>query len=148
MAVFRQGTQLICGQELRLRGEAAKGAVMAAKAEGWKVALAEAVSTQVPGEKEDAKHTSVGAGVAVRGDRGIAFLPGETEWELSPPGQGGRIAAAWVDSCGGFILVSIYLRTGEGLSAGNIGLLQKLKEVLTKHGRLWVCAGDFNMEPD
>ena len=45
-------------------------------------------------------------------------------------------------------MVSIYLRTGEGLSAGNLGLLQKLKEVLTKHGRLWVCAGDFNMETE
>ena len=114
MAVFRQGAQLICGQELRLRGEAAKGAVMAARAEGWKVALAEAVSTQVPGQKEDARHTSAGAGVAVRGDRGIGLLPGVTEWEVSPPGQGGRLAAAWVDSCGGFVLVSSYLRTGDG----------------------------------
>ena len=90
MAVFKQDTQLICGQELRLRGDAAKGAVMAAKAEGWKVALAEAVSAQAPGEKEDANHTSVGAGVAVREDRGIALLQGETEWEQSPPGQGGK----------------------------------------------------------
>ena len=55
---------------------------------------------------------------------------------------------AWVDCSRGFLMVSVYLRTGEGLSEGHVAILKRLKKVLQQAGLLWVCGGDFNVEPE
>ena len=71
MDVYKEEVQIVCGQGLRLRGDAVDSAVAAAKLDGWKVATAQAISAQEPGSPEDHKRTSVVAGVAVRNGRGI-----------------------------------------------------------------------------
>ena len=49
LGVYKEEVQIVCGQELRLRGDAADGAVAAAKLDGWKVAMAQATIAQEPG---------------------------------------------------------------------------------------------------
>ncbi|MFM7981626.1 MAG: hypothetical protein ACKPKO_20145, partial [Candidatus Fonsibacter sp.] len=78
----------------------------------------------------------------------IALLPGMDSWDASPIYQGGRLAMAWVDCCGGFVMVRVYLRTVEGLSAGSLAILGHLAVVLAVQDHPWACAGDFNMEPE
>ena len=106
-----------CGQELRLRGDAADGAVAAAKLDGWKVAMAQAISTQEPGLPEDHKHTSAGVAVAVRSNRVIGLPLGIESRDASPGGHGGRVALAWADCCGGFVMASVCLQGFAGSQA-------------------------------
>ncbi len=92
---------------MRLRGDAADNPVSAAKADGRRIAMAQAISTQAPGARENTKHTSAGAAVAVRGDMGNGATTGGRQLRRLAQGPlGCRIAMAWVDCCGGFLLAS------------------------------------------
>ena len=55
---------------------------------------------------------------------------------------------AWVGCCGGFVLTSVYLRTGEGLSVGNLAIIRQLCAALAGQDHPWACAGDDNVEPE
>ena len=55
---------------------------------------------------------------------------------------------AWVDCCGGFVMTSAYLRTGEGLSVGNLAIIRHLCAALAGQDHSCACARDFNMEPE
>ena len=45
-------------------------------------------------------------------------------------------------------MASVYLRTGEGLSIGNLTIIRHLCASLAVQKHPWACAGDFNMEPE
>ena len=93
------------------------------------------------------------AGVALWAPSGRAHLgpvPGRGH-DLSPPGGGGRLAAAWLDLGGcaaGLMAFSIYCWVNTELEeAPNLQLLEALATATRAHGGPWICAGDWNAEP-
>ncbi len=111
------------------------------KALGWKMAPAAATKGKRGGP-------SAGAGVVVPSHVGWSAPPG-LSWDASPPGSAGRVAAAWVQTGAtvGVLVISVYLWTGEGLTARNVALIERALWVARSYGALWIIGGDFNVAP-
>ncbi len=113
----------------------------AARAEGWKLAAAEAAEGAGGG-------ASAGVAVAVPTHRPWGCPQGQ-QWDYSPRGSPGRLAAMWVQSTtgSGILVVSVYWWTNEGASPRNVALLEAALSLTLSFGSLWVIAGDFNVPP-
>ena len=110
---------------------------------GWHMGSAPAVVTVVGG-------VSAGTFVAVRSHRRMAPVLGSA-WDHSPPGSGGRVAAAWVDGVvrGGLLVVSLYLWTNECITSGrNVDVLGAAAQLVRAHGGPYVIGGDWQNTPD
>ena len=60
-----------------------------------------------------------------------------------------RIAVAHVNAIipGGIFIVSVYLRTSEGLTEANLQILRELGAIVRSLSAPWIIAGDWNIEP-
>ena len=99
----------VCGQECRLRTDAADTVVAASRKDGWAIALAEARATHGPGQHADGRHTSAGVAMRVPTHHGITRAGGHNSWDASPPQHPGRFVLAHCNVVGGIIVASVYL---------------------------------------
>ncbi len=113
----------------------------AAKAEGWKLAAAGATEGSGGG-------ASAGVAVAVPSHRPWG-CPHPRQWDYSPRGSLGRLAAMWVQSTAGsgLLVITAYWWTNEGASPRNVALLEAALALAQSFGGLWVLGGDFNVPP-
>jgi hypothetical protein len=140
---------IVLGQEHRLLSGGCALARRCMAANGWVVGFAPAVSTVNGAEtSRPQSRTSAGTFVAAANHVGIEPLHGSSEWDMSPPGCNGRLAAGWTSAAGGLLVVSVYFWHSEGWSARNQTLMQKLTEVVRACGCLWLIGGDMNMAPE
>ncbi len=108
---------------------------------GWKFAPS-------PAAKGKRGGPSAGVGVAVPSHLGWGTAPGH-QWDLSPAGSPGRIAAAWVQAggVGGLLVITVYLWTTEGLTPRNVAIIERAVGTARSYGALWIIGGDFNVPP-
>ena len=142
---------IVCGQEMRSRGEEAKGAARRwMKGLGFKAVTTDAMQT---GEGPNAK--AAGVLVGVRSYAGFART-GQSDLEqgdwLAPGGPDevpARMVAGLVNAIvpGGLVVVSLYLKDGLKATGCNLEFLHILGAFLAKCGRPWIVAGDWNLNP-
>ncbi len=108
------------------------------KRAGWKALLEPALVTEAGGR-------SAGLMVAVKPWVGMGYAPGSSSVTLVP----NRLMVVHVNAMvkGGMITYAVYLHDAEGLTNRNIDILNTLGEHAASHGRPWMAAGDWNMEP-
>ena len=131
---------ICCGQETRIReGRPLATAEDAARRRGWRARLSPAMDTP-------AGRASGGVAIACR------FAYGATDVSESavPDGARHRMTVSWINAYmrGGLYVVSVWLRDSEGLSPGNLDLLQLLARVLINLKGPWVVAADWNITPE
>ena len=100
-----------------------------------------------PALDTEAGDSSGGVAVLAKSNIMVTAPPGRSDHVLEP----GRMVAAHVHYgvAGGLVVVAVYLRVGEGMSAENLAITWKLCEYLMElncKGYAWVVGGDFNME--
>ncbi|CAK0840937.1 unnamed protein product, partial [Prorocentrum cordatum] len=139
----RTASPVILAQEHHRRGSRLANFEADLAALGWRAAWAPAL------EGAGADGTVGGTAVVVRSDIPIAGVDAAPGGVLVP----GRAAAAHVEwgTPMGLVCVSIYLRTGEGLSPENTAILARVFGFLRRlsaRGQPWLLGGDFNMEPE
>ncbi len=128
-------------QEHLAKGDAVADLQHAAKAVGFKLAPSEAAVGTGGGP-------SAGVAIAVPLHRGWGAIHGPC-WDLSPAGSPGRLVGAWVQAGprGGFIGLSMYLWTSEGMTSRNISLVEAALGVASTCGCAWVIGADWNVTP-
>ena len=130
---------VVCGQEMkRFEGQPCIALENEARRRGW------AMSVQACGVGK-CGGPSAGTAVAVKSHLGLANVPGLA---FRGPLQH-RMSVKWMGSIakGGLFVGSIYLHSGEGLSANNLRLLEEAAGVLMALPGPWVLAGDFQVDP-
>ena len=133
------GADMVCGQEVkRFGGHPCAQLEQEAKRAGW------AMAVQPCGVGKQGC-PSAGTAVAVRSHLGMAKVPGL----VMEGGLEGRLSIEWVGSIvrGGVFVGSIYLHSGEGMSVGNVRLLEGAAKLLMNLPGPWVVAGDFQVDP-
>ncbi len=108
------------------------------KRAGRKALMEPALGTEAGGR-------SAGLLVAVKPWVGMGYAPGFSSVTLVP----NRLMVVHVNAMvkGGMIIYAVYLHDAEGLTNRNIDILNTLGEHAASHGRPWMAAGDWNMEP-
>ena len=119
----------------------------AARADGWLIAAAHAQGTHAPGQEPSSRLTSAGVAVAVPGSLGLERPRGQESCDCSPEGQGGRFLLVWTSACGGMLVGSVYMWTGEGWSSRNVQLMQAVWARLRATDTFWLLGGDRSMGP-
>ena len=129
-AILMQETK-VCGDEGVLKLE------RAARDSGWSAVASQAWRTP-------SNFGSGGCAVLAARGMGIAPPPGLTVKDEFQH----RIAVAWVAGFvkGGVHFISLYLKDGEGLSDGNMEILQEVATVIRQLKGPWVLAGDWNVD--
>ena len=112
---------------------------------GWKAIWAPAAATSDSGDK---RSTSGGVAIFARKYLGLTHL--EDNGTKLPPLVDARLVAGkfTAPGLGSIVLYSGYLMCGVGLNSFNKDVLDKLRTDAQRHGLPWVCAADWNMEPD
>ncbi len=141
LAAERKSVAAVVLQEHHAQRQDVPDLQAAARAEGWKLAAAEAAEGAGGG-------ASAGVAVAVPSHRPWGCPHGQ-RWDYSPRGSPGRLAAMWVQSTtgSGILVISVYWWTNEGASPRNVALLEAALSLALSFGSLWVIAGDFNVPP-
>ena len=140
-----QQTELtaVAVQEHRLEADWAAEATRSLATAGIKAAM-------VPCFRTGAGTMCTSAGVAICTMAGAGLLRGHrASWDLSPPGCSGRLIMAWVvvPGIGAIAYFSVYMWTGEGLTARNAAILKAPLDWVSENRCLWIAAGDWQMEP-
>ena len=125
-------------QETKLLPNALSFATSAARKAGWSCIHAQAWRTA-------ADKASGGVSVAAR--RGIGICPASQN--IVDDAYRHRINVSWINAVapGGIYIVSVYLRTAEGLSPENLMLLEKIAVAVKCLRGAWIIAGDWNLDP-
>ncbi|CAK0816105.1 unnamed protein product [Prorocentrum cordatum] len=134
---------IVLGQE---HGKAAPWFADAAAgiaAKGWRVLGAPAKPTE--------GGSSAGVSIALPTCLTASFAPGQTSWDISPPGGEGRLAMAVVTipGLGAMAIFSVYMVTCMKLDAAvNAQILDVIAEWVIQLRIPWVVGGDWNNRPD
>ena len=138
--VRRSAADILLLQETkRFSGQGVASATVEARTNGWNPVFTRAHCT-------GAAAGSGGGAVLTR--RGSGIRPLEHVGVLADYAH--RITLAWVDAVvrGGITCMSIYLRTAEGLSQANAGILEQAAVALNGLRGPWIVGGDWNIQPD
>ena len=134
------------GQEHRLLPEACEVVEASMRNSGWRMGFAPALRTTDLLEQDAGLCSSAGAMVAAPMYIGFEPLQPHPNWDLSPVGATGRLAAGWANVLGGIAVLSAYFWCSERWSCRNQALMRRIIEVVQDLDCLWVLSADFNME--
>ena len=135
----RSSADVVASQESKIiTDDRLEGATLAARAAGWNPVLTMA-------HKTAAARGSGGVGIFARKGQPMEDLTAK----LVPAGYEHRIGVAWVAAVckGGVHIVSLWPKDSEGMSEGNMTLLEVVGGILCSIDGPWVCAGDWNFSP-
>ena len=129
---------VVCAQELKVVGDTTTSLRNWASAKGWKCIINEAKMSK------DTGGLSSGVGIFVREHIGLGHPP-----DGPAASKDGRAIAGLVEVPGlpAMICVAAYMRTGEGLSEGNLELLRMIGEWCGAHRMPFIVGADWNMQP-
>ncbi len=133
---------VVLAQEIRKRGKNRLDAERQARTAGWRFALSDADLT-------DAGRLSAGVGIGARSHLGMADS-GDIACPASLGGAAARYSRKWLGAIarGGVHVGSVYLRDCEGLSEGNLCILQDIAVDLAALRGPWILGGDWNVTPE
>ena len=137
-AVGRSKADFLFGQETKVfTADACRRAQRQARKLGWNPTLSLAHQT--------AEHSASGGG-AILARAGIGIVPVD---KLIPDALRHRLHLSKADAIvkGGLHTLNTYLISGEGLSVGNLDILQAAAVCLKALKGPWVAAGDWNITP-
>ena len=135
----RSSADVVAAQESKIITEdRLAGATLAARAAGWNPTLSMA-------HKTAAARGSGGVGIFARKGQAVEDLTAK----LVPAGFEHRIGVAWVGAVckGGLHVLSLWPKDSEGMSEGNMTLLEAVGGILSCINGPWICAGDWNFSP-
>jgi endonuclease/exonuclease/phosphatase family metal-dependent hydrolase len=138
-ALPRSAADVLFTQESKLhRDDSRCAAELAARSAGWNPCLSMALATA-------AEAASGGCGVLAR--RGVGIRESDHSCK---DGMQHRLCLAWVSGIirGGIHCLSIYLKSGEGMSEANKAILEEAAVLLGLLKGPWIVAGDFNVNPE
>ena len=115
--------------------------------QGWRFAADAARITDENASSEGRMHTS--GGVFVAGGSSLGTAIGKEEGAAtSIPGNGGRIAQAWVNVSGGMRVFAVFFWNSEGWTLGNEALVDAVVKQARTTGHQWLIARDASMGPE
>ena len=132
-------SDVCCLQETKLSPENCFSATSTARKIGWSAVHNHAWMS-------NASKGSGGASVAARKGVGIVNVSEHIVQVMFRY----RICVSWISGIipGGLYIISVYLRTAEGLSPENMLLIEELGAIVRALDAPWVAAGDWNIQPD
>ncbi len=141
VAENRRRVVAMLSQEHHAREDTLPDLEAMAKRKKWKMAA-------TPATSGEGGRPSAGTAVFVPDHLGWGTPTGK-DWDFSPPGSKGRVAAAWIhtSSPGGLLCISVYWWTSEGASHRNLRILRSALDLAASHGAPWIIGADFNAEP-
>jgi len=136
---------VIFAQEHRLLEEDIVDKTAQVKRLGWKAVWAPAVPTD---DSNDKRSTSGGVAIFVKKHLGLTHV--EDDGVRCPPLVEARLLAARfvAPGLGPVILYCGYFMCGVGLNSFNKDMIAKLHQDAQRRGLPWICAADWNFEPN